>query len=221
MMADLTRLPELDPQLARALENLTREFTGIYARETITACLHDSLRQLSEAATVSTYLPLLAHRFTHQRLRDAAGGGRVIASARPAVLFVCAHDAGRSQMATALLDHRAGGRVGASSATSRPVDRLNPVVGPALAEIGLNVRHALPKPLTTEAVLACDVIITMGCGDACPILLGKRYLDWALEDPADKGIEAVRRIRDDIDARVRALLADLRLAPNDLARSGG
>jgi arsenate reductase (thioredoxin) len=119
------------------------------------------------------------------------------------------HNAGRSQMAAALLDHRAQGRVRVRSAGSDPADEINPAVVEALAEVGLDVRTEFPKPLTDEAVRAADAVVTMGCGDACPVYPGKRYLDWELEDPAGKPIEVVRRIRDEIDRRVQTLLAEL------------
>ncbi|QYN26498.1 arsenate reductase ArsC [Amycolatopsis sp. DSM 110486] len=127
----------------------------------------------------------------------------------PEVLFVCVHNAGRSQMAAALLNHHAHGRVVVRSAGSAPADSINPAVVAAMAELGLDLTQEFPKPLTTEAVQASDVVITMGCGDACPIFPGKRYLDWQLDDPAGQGIDAVRPIRDEIDRRVRALLAEL------------
>jgi len=127
----------------------------------------------------------------------------------PEVLFVCVHNAGRSQMAAALLAHHARGRVVVRSAGSAPADSINPAVVAAMAELGLDLTQEFPKPLTTEAVRASDVVITMGCGDACPIFPGKRYLDWQLDDPAGQGVDAVRPIRDEIDRRVRALLAEL------------
>jgi protein-tyrosine-phosphatase len=127
----------------------------------------------------------------------------------PEVLFVCVHNAGRSQMAAALLDKHAEGRVTVRSAGSQPADTLNPAVVAALAEVGLDVSKEFPKPLTDEAVRQADVVITMGCGDACPFYPGKRYLDWELDDPAGQPIETVRRIRDEIDDRVRDLLAEL------------
>ena len=127
----------------------------------------------------------------------------------PEVLFVCVHNAGRSQMAAALLAHHARGRVVVRSAGSAPADSINPAVVAAMAELGLDLTQEFPKPLTTEAVRASDVVITMGCGDACPIFPGKRYLDWQLDDPAGQGINSVRPIRDEIDRRVRALLAEL------------
>jgi arsenate reductase len=127
----------------------------------------------------------------------------------PEVLFVCVHNAGRSQMAAALLDHHADGQVVVRSAGSDPADRLNPAVVAAMAEVGLDLSRELPKPLTDQAVEAADVVITMGCGDACPIYPGKRYEDWPLPDPAGQPIEVVRGIRDQIDHRVRRLLAEL------------
>jgi arsenate reductase (thioredoxin) len=127
----------------------------------------------------------------------------------PEVLFVCVHNAGRSQMAAALLDHYAEGRVTVRSAGSAPADQLNPDVLAGMAELGLDLAGARPKPLTGESVEAADVVITMGCGDACPIYPGKRYEDWELDDPADADLEGVRRIRDEIDGRVRRLLDDL------------
>src|SRR5690349_15191230 len=127
----------------------------------------------------------------------------------PEVLFVCVHNAGRSQMAAALLDHHGHGRVQVRSAGSAPADEINPAVRAAMAEVGLDLSTALPKKLTTGAVEAADVVITMGCGDACPVFPGKRYLDWDLPDPAGKDIDAVRPIREDIDQRVRALLREL------------
>jgi arsenate reductase len=132
-----------------------------------------------------------------------------LVSAIPVVLFVCTHNAGRSQMAAALLDHEASGRVTVSSAGSQPASELNPAVVAAMGEIGLDISREFPKPLTADKVSAADVVITMGCGDACPVFPGKRYLDWDLPDPAGLGLEAVRPIRDDIRDRVRALLADL------------
>jgi protein-tyrosine-phosphatase len=130
---------------------------------------------------------------------------------RPEVLFVCIHNAGRSQMAAALLAHHAGDRVIVRSAGTAPADTVNPAVVEAMAEVGIDLlaAGAHPKRLDDEAVIASDVVITMGCGDECPFYPGKRYLDWALPDPAGKGVDAVRPIRDEIDLRVQSLLAEL------------
>jgi arsenate reductase len=127
----------------------------------------------------------------------------------PEVLFVCVHNAGRSQMAAALLSDRAEGLVHVRSAGSTPADQIHDTVREAMAEIGLDVSHEFPKPLTDEVVRASDVVITMGCGDACPVYPGKRYLDWEVPDPAGKPLDEVRGIRDDIDSRVRELLSEL------------
>ena len=127
----------------------------------------------------------------------------------PEVLFVCVHNAGRSQMAAGLLNHHAKGCVVVRSAGSAPADSINPAVVEVMAELGIDISQEFPKPLTTDVLKASDVVITMGCGDACPIFPGKRYLDWQLEDPAGQGADAVRPIRDEIERRVRALLAEL------------
>jgi arsenate reductase len=131
------------------------------------------------------------------------------ATAVPQVLFVCVHNAGRSQMAAALLDHHAQGRVDVRSAGSAPAGTINPAVREVMAEIGIDLAAAQPKLLTTDAVEASDVVVTMGCGDTCPVFPGKRYLDWDLPDPAGRTAEEIRPIRDDIDSRIRALLAEL------------
>ncbi|OLT09272.1 heat-shock protein HtpX [Pseudonocardia sp. CNS-004] len=130
-------------------------------------------------------------------------------TAAPSVLFVCVHNAGRSQMAAALLARHAGGAVEVRSAGSEPADAINPAVREVMAELGIDLSAEQPKKLTVDAVEASDVVITMGCGDTCPVFPGKRYLDWELTDPAGKGVDAVRPIRDEIDSRVRALLAEL------------
>lgn len=134
-------------------------------------------------------------------------------SSMPSVLFVCVHNAGRSQMAAALLDHHAKGRIEVRSAGSAPAESIHQGVRDAMAEVGIAFGHAHPKPLTEEMARTADVVVTMGCGDACPVYPGKRYLDWRLDDPAGKPIEEVRPIRDAIDRRVRALLLELTSAP--------
>jgi protein-tyrosine-phosphatase len=127
----------------------------------------------------------------------------------PEVLFVCVHNAGRSQMAAALLQHHARGRVLVRSAGSQPAEQIHPAVVEALEELGLDIREEFPKPLTDETVRAADAVVTMGCGDACPIYPGKRYEDWEVDDPAGQPLPVVRRIRDEIDARVQRLLVEL------------
>ncbi|MFG3173374.1 arsenate reductase ArsC [Streptomyces sp. NPDC048200] len=130
-------------------------------------------------------------------------------TALPSVLFVCVHNAGRSQMAAAFLTHLAGDRVKVRSAGSAPADTVNPAVVAAMAEVGIDVSAEVPKVLTVDAVQASDVVITMGCGDTCPVFPGKRYLDWQLTDPAGQGVEAVRPIRDEIEQRIRGLIGEI------------
>jgi arsenate reductase len=161
------------------------------------------------AASPAAFEDNVMYRFTRERLTALAQSKGAIVSDVPEVLFVCVHNAGRSQMAAALLDHYAQGRVHVRSAGSEPADSINPAVSAALAEIGLDISKEFPKPLTDEVARASDVLVTMGCGDACPVYPGKRYLDWELQDPAGQPIEIVRRVRDDIDTRVRGLLAEL------------
>ena len=204
----------VDPRPLDAVRaSLTREFAGIFSPETVGECLADSYQRLGARARVQTYLPIFAERLARERLEASGRVEGKIAVTVPEVLFVCVHNAGRSQMAAALLDHRAMGAVHVRSAGSDPADHLNPAVVEAMREIGLDIAREFPKPLTDEVVRAADVVITMGCGDACPLYPGKRYLDWELEDPAGKSLATVRRIRDEIDARVQALLTELLPAP--------
>jgi arsenate reductase (thioredoxin) len=200
--------PNPDGRFRFVVDRLRAEFEGMVSVETITRFVHESADQFARAV-VRDFIPLMVERFARERLRALAQLEGFIVKQVPEVLFVCIHNAGRSQMAAALLDHRAQGRVHVRSAGSEPADRVNPAVVEAMSEIGLDVSKEFPKPLTDEVVRAADVVITMGCGDACPVYLGKRYLDWELDDPAGKSIDAVRPIRDDIDRRVQALLAEL------------
>jgi arsenate reductase (thioredoxin) len=203
---------QLDPvtrnHVDKAIESLADEFSGTFARETVGRFVDESLERLG-GARVTDYLPVLAHRFARERLRALGQAEGTISKDVPEVLFVCVRNAGRSQIAAALLNRRAEGRVHVRSAGSDPGERINPAVVTALAEIGVDVEEEFPKPLTDEVVRAADAVITMGCGDACPIYPGKRYLDWEVADPEGKSLEEVRRIRDEIDARVQALLAEL------------
>jgi arsenate reductase (thioredoxin) len=176
---------------------------------TIHELIDDSYDHLAANARVRTHLPVLATRFTRQRLDAIAKNQGAIVSDRPEVLFVCVHNAGRSQMAAALLHHHAEGAVTVRSAGSDPADTVNPAVVEVMDEIGVDLSHGFPKPLTDESVRAADVVITMGCGDACPVYPGKRYLNWELDDPAGRTAEQIRPIRDEIDRRVTALLAEL------------
>lgn len=196
-------------RLKFATATLRREFEGVFSRETVEETVGDSYRKLAATATVTTFLDLFAERFARERLTAAARSEGRRQVEVPEVLFVCVHNAGRSQMAAGLLNHRAEGKVLVRSAGSDPADRLNPAVVEAMGEIGIDVSQEFPKPLTDELVRASDVVITMGCGDACPIYPGKVYRDWELPDPAGKDLADVRAIRDEIDRKVQDLIAEL------------
>ena len=209
-----TQLKELDvdvitrSHLERGLESLSEEFEGIFSSETVERYMTESLQQL-RGARLRDFIPLFVHRFARERLRALGQVEGTIAKDVPEVLFVCVQNAGRSQMAAALLDHYAEGRVNVRSAGSAPADEINPDVITAMSELGIDVSKEFPKPMTDEVVQAADAVITMGCGDACPIYPGKRYEDWEVDDPAETDLDGVRRIRDDISHRVKALLAEL------------
>jgi arsenate reductase len=191
-----------------AADALAGEFAGVYSRETIARYIAESLDLLGNAR-INVFVPVLAHRFARERLKALAQAeGRIVKDV-PEVLFVCVQNAGRSQMAAGLMTLRAEGRVHVRSAGSDPAEEINPAVVEAMAELGIDLEEEFPKPLTDEVVRAADAVVTMGCGDACPIYPGKRYLDWELADPAGQDVETVRAIRDEIDARVQALLAEL------------
>jgi arsenate reductase (thioredoxin) len=202
----------LDPvtqhHLRQAAEALSGEFAGVFSQETIERYVAESLDLLGDAR-IHVFVPVLAHRFARERLRALGQAEGRIVKETPEVLFVCVQNAGRSQMAAGLMNHHARGRVHVRSAGSEPAEEINPAVVEAMAELGIDLHEEFPKPLTDEVVRAADAVITMGCGDACPIYPGKRYLDWELDDPAGQGLETVRRIRDEIDMRVQALLAEL------------
>lgn len=198
-----------DIKLNGAEARLAAEFAGVFSRETVAELLRDSFDRLEATAKVRTYLELFAERFARERLATVAKSETPVSERVPEVLFVCVHNAGRSQMAAGLLDLRAKGSVHVRSAGSAPADSINPAVVEAMAEIGIDLAREFPKPLTDDVVRASDVVVTMGCGDACPIYPGKRYVDWELADPAGKSLDDVRAIRDEIDGRVQALLAEL------------
>jgi len=199
---------DLHHALTTATARLREEFDGTFGTETIERFLHSSYDRFATRSTVPNFLPLLAERFARQRLHALAKvEGR--ATTIPTVLFLCVHNAGRSQMALGFFQHLAGDRAVAWSGGSEPGHEINPSAVAAMAEIGVDISREFPKPWTDEIVRAADVVITMGCGDACPVFPGKRYLDWQLDDPAGKGVEDVRPVRDEIELRVRALLVDL------------
>ena len=208
------RLAELDVNLVtrghleKGLVALGDEFSGVFATETIERYMAESLDKIG-SARIENFVPLFAHRFARERLRALAQADDKITKDVPEVLFVCVHNAGRSQMAAGLLNKAAAGRVHVRTAGSDPADEINPAVVEAMDEVGVDLSEEFPKPLTDEFVRAADVVITMGCGDACPIYPGKRYEDWTVDDPAGEDIETVRRIRDDIDGRVQKLIAEV------------
>lgn len=195
-------------QVHASAARLHEEFDGVFSTETIERVLDDSHRLLSESR-VQTFVPLLTERFARERLQAAAKAEGLKMTDTPTVLFLCVHNAGRSQMAAGWLRHFAGDRVQVLSAGSKPTTDVNPSAIEAMSEVGIDISSEYPKPWTDETVEAADVVVTMGCGDACPVVPGKRYLDWELEDPAGKGVEEVRPVRDEIETRVRGLLDDL------------
>ena len=199
--------------MSSAARNLGEQFAGVFGTETIERFLYSSYEQFAGVATVPTFLPLLAERFARQRLRALARveGKDVegVEAGKPVVLFLCVHNAGRSQMALGFFRHLAGDAAIAWSGGSEPGTQVNPSAVAAMREVGIDISGEFPKPWTDEVVRAADVVVTMGCGDACPVFPGKRYEDWSLEDPAGQGVEAVRPIRDEVEQRVRTLLAEL------------
>jgi arsenate reductase (thioredoxin) len=202
----------LDPvtrnHVRQAARRLKDEFAGVFSEETIERYIGESLDLLG-GSRINIFVPVLAHRFARERLRALAQADSLLAKERPEVLFVCVHNAGRSQMAAGLVKLRSHDRIHVRSAGSTPADEVNPAVVEAMREVGVDMSEEFPKPLTDEVVRAADVVITMGCGDACPIFPGKKYEDWELDDPAGHDLDAVRRIRDVIDDRVRVLIAEL------------
>jgi len=203
----------LDPitqhHVRQAADQLAGEFAGIFSPETIARYMAESTDLLGDAK-FNTFVPVLAHRFCRERLRALAQAEGILRKEQPEVLFVCVHNAGRSQMAAGLLKLRSEGRINVRSAGSAPGEEINPNADVALEELGIDMSEAFPKPLTDEVVRAADVVITMGCGDACPIYPGKRYEDWQLDDPAGQDLATVRGIRDELDVRVQKLIAELR-----------
>jgi arsenate reductase (thioredoxin) len=209
-MPSMEDLPN-DQRLAlrSAANNLHREFEGTFGTETIELFLTSSYDQFAERARIVTFLPLMAERFARQRLKALAKVEGKATDGLPTVLFLCVQNAGRSQMALGWFNHLAGGRAVAWSGGSEPGKEINPSAVLAMNEVAIDITEEFPKPWTEEIVAAADVVITMGCGDACPLYPGKRYEDWELDDPAGQDLEAVRPIRDDIEQRVRTLLESL------------
>ncbi len=204
-------LPRAVPQATydQIVDDLAYRYGGTFPREEVQGAVDAARSRLEPVSTVPDFLPVLVERFAKDQLLAAAQAAGLVAKPVPELLFVCVHNAGRSQMAAALAQHLSAGRVHVRSAGSAPTGGILPTAVQALAERGIEVVEEFPKPLTDDVVHAADVIVTMGCGDECPYVPGKRYEDWDVPDPDGQPIEAVRAIRDDIQARVTALLADV------------
>ena len=195
--------------LRQAADSLHAEFAAMFGTETIERFLYSSYHQFADQASVPNFLPLLAERFARQRLKALAKVEGQALSGVPIVLFLCTHNAGRSQMALGFFQHLARDKAVAWSGGSEPGREVNPSAVAAMAERGIDITQEFPKPWTDEIVRAADVVITMGCGDACPIFPGKRYEEWTLDDPAGQDLGAVRPVRDEIERRVQQLLGEL------------
>ncbi len=192
----------------QAVERLRRRFEGQLNTETIERFVLDSADELISRAKTTAWIPVLAERFAADRLRALLRLASPV-DLNPAVLFLCVHNAGRSQMAAGFMRHLSNGEVEVFSGGSEPTDSLNQVVVAAMTEKGIDISGEIPQPWADEIVRASDVVVTMGCGDACPVFPSKRYLDWELDDPSGQPIEKVRPIRDEIESRVRVLLGEL------------
>lgn len=189
--------------------DLTYSYDGVFTPKQVEEAVTTAWDDLASRSRISTFLPILVARQAREQLMAAAQAEGKIAKTVPEVLFVCVHNAGRSQMAAALTEHLSARKVHVRSAGSAPTGEINPVVVEALAERGIALGTAYPKPLSESVVQAADVIITMGCGDACPYFPGKRYEDWEVRDPAGQPLAVVREIRDEIQARVTDLLREI------------
>lgn len=212
-MPDLDSLsPDQQLALKVAAHDLRDQFAGTFSVETIELFLQTSYDQFADRAKFTNFLPLMAERFARQRLTALARVEGKHDDGLPVVLFLCVHNAGRSQMALGWFNHLAGDRAIAWSGGSEPSTEINPAVVEAMAEVGINIEGEFPKPWTDEILRAADVVVTMGCGDACPIFPGTRYEDWELDDPEGKDVEGVRPVRDEIGERVRGLLASFEVS---------
>lgn len=196
--------------LSKIIDDLTLRFIGTFSRETVERVVLESYDLLREREGSARSLSSSTAQFAAERLAARATSERTAVEGRPIeVLFVCVQNAGRSQLAAAIMRHVGGERVRVRTAGSAPIDQIRPAVVTALDEIGVPLGGEFPKPLTDDVVRAANVVVTMGCGDACPVLPGRRYLDWPVDDPAGQPLDRVREIRDDIDERVRGLLAEV------------
>jgi arsenate reductase len=201
--------PALAAEYTRIVDDLTYHYGGVFSRDTVQRAVEAARDTLGPVAKFPNFLPILTERFARDQLLAAAQAEGKVATGVPEILFVCVHNAGRSQLAAALAKHLSADKVHVRSAGSQPTQRIHLLTIQALAERGIEITEAFPKPLTDDVVHAADVIVTMGCGDACPVFPGKRYEDWDVADPAGQPIEVVRAIRDDIQARVTTLLGEI------------
>lgn len=203
------RRTEEDLALREAAARLSAEFEGVVGGETIERLVTRSGEHLAGGATVTTFVPLLAERYARQRLAALAHAERKERDGTPGALFLCLRNTGRSQMALGWFRHFAGERAAAWSAGSEPAGELDRTVVAAMAEVGIDISGEFAKPWSDEMLAAADAVVTMGCGDACPVVAGKHYEDWRLPDPHGLGLDEVRYLRDDIERRVRELLIRL------------
>jgi arsenate reductase len=199
---------EMRPLIRASAERLRTDFAGVFGEETIQRFMAESWESL-QGAKVAAFVPLFVERFTRQRLRALARVEGKSTDMRPMVVFLCVQNAGRSQMAAGWLQHLAGDEVEVFSGGSNPASEVNPAAIEAMAEIGIDISSEFPKPWTDEVVQAANVVVTMGCGDSCPIFPGTRYMDWEVGDPAGLPLDQVRPIRDEIGERVRGIMAEL------------
>jgi arsenate reductase (thioredoxin) len=208
---------QMSPLMRSCLDDAARKlsgrFRGVFSEETVAGVVEDSFEQLGDRPTVGpNFMPIFIERFARERLEAVAQAEGLVAKALPEMLFVCVHNSGRSQMAAALAHELSNGQVRVRSAGSDPTEKINPTVVEAMAEVGIDVRMEFPKPLTDEVVRAADAIVTLGCGDACPVYPGKRYEDWDVADPAGQPLDVVRRIRYEIHHHVVDLLETMDIA---------
>jgi arsenate reductase len=204
--------------IVATVAELSDEFRGIYSHDTVVRYVEESYAAVANRPTVGpNFLPVIIARFTHERLWAAAQTDGRIEKVLPELLFVCRHDAGRSQIAAAVAHHLSNGWVGVRSAGSEPVQQLEPAVVTAMDELSIDLAQEFPKPLTEEVVRAADVVVTLGCGDACPVYPGRRYEDWTVSDPAGQPLSVVRQIRYELYHRVWGLIDSLVPSANLLA----
>jgi arsenate reductase (thioredoxin) len=195
--------------ISEAAERLRLQFDGQLNAETVDRLVSDSVKTLTDRATSATWIPLLAEHVARDRLRALVRLETDVTDLNPSVLFLCTHNAGRSQMAAGWMRHLAGDQVAVFAGGSEPAGEVNKVAVEAMAEKGIDIGREIPQPWTDEIVRAADVVVSMGCSDVCPVYPGKRYVDWDLDDPSGQPIEIVRRIRDELEARVQGLLVEL------------